>query len=210
MMKIKLSGHIKYLVPLRAPRAKRRSTLGIDRGKNIEMINFPPTFRDGLLSIGLFLFLLIPLYGNTGDNVGLHNYTAIRTAHIKWEAGLWGSKSYYEKQLRQLLIDMIEKDITTDFDYIPDLGRISAQKVFIPDTYSGKWLQVHGPLEQESLKNILGRGRDYIRDIEKNKYLFALSGRIKRFRLEDSQRGRILHLQLHRVTLIPHENKVEN
>jgi hypothetical protein len=124
--------------------------------------------------------------------------------------GLWGSKSYYERRLRKLLIDMIEKDITTDFDYIPDLGRILAQKVFTPDTYSGKWLQVHGPLDPESLKRILSRGRDYIGDIEKRKYLFALSGRIKRFRLEDSQRGRILHLHLHRVTLIPYENKIEN
>lgn len=174
------------------------------------MICFLPKFRNGLISIGLFLFLLIPLYGNTGNIEGLSNYTSIRAVHIKWEMGLWGSKSYYEKQLRQLLIDMIERDITTDFDYIPDLGRIIAEKVFVPDTYSGKWLQVHGPLDPESLKMILAGGRDYIRDIEKNKYLFALSGRIKRFRLEDSQRGRILHLHLHSVKLIPHENKIVN
>jgi len=174
------------------------------------MFHFPLTFRNGLLSIGLFLFLLIPLYGNTGDIEGLRNYTSIRTAHIKWEMGLWGSKSYYEKQLRQLLIDMLERDITTDFDYIPDLERIIAQKVFTPDIFSGKWLQIHGPLDPESLKMVLARGRDYIRDIEKRKYLFAISGRIKKFRLEDSQRGRILHLHLHRVTVIPHENKIEN
>jgi len=199
MMKMKLSSHIKYLVPPPG-----------DRGKSIKMICFPPAFRNGLILSVLFLFLLIPLYGNTGNNDGLSNYTSIRAAHIKWEMGLWGSKSYYEKQLRQLLIDMIERDITTDFDYVPDIGRILAQKLFVPDTYSGKWLQVHGPLDQESLKMILAGGRDYIRDIEKRKYLFALSGRIKRFRLEDSQRGRILHLHLHRVKLIPHENKIEN
>lgn len=159
---------------------------------------------------GLFLFLLNSLFGNTGNNEGLRNYTTIRTAHIKWEAGLWGSKSFYEKQLRQLLIDMIERDITTDFDYVPDIGRILAQKLFVPDTYSGKWLQIHGPLDPDSLKMILSRGRDYIRDIEKKKYLFAMSGRIKRFRLEDSQRGRILHLHLHSVKLIPHENNNTN
>ena len=194
MMKIKLSSDIRYLVPPPG-----------DRGKSIEMICFPLKFRNGLISISLFLFLLIPLYGNTGNNEGLSNYTSIRGVHIKWEMGLWGSKSYYEKQLRQLLIDMLEREITTDFDYIPDVGRIIAQKVFVPDTYSGGWLQIHGPLDPESLKMILTRGRDYIRDIEKRKYLFAISGRIKRFRLEDSQRGRILHLHLYSVKLIPHE-----
>ena len=41
---------------------------------------------------GLFLFLLNSLFGNTGNNEGLRNYTTIRTAHIKWEAGLWRSE----------------------------------------------------------------------------------------------------------------------
>ena len=167
------------------------------------MINYNNK-KTKVISIGLFLFLLIPLYGNTGDIEGLRNYSTIRAIHIKWEMGLWGSKSYYERRLRKLLIDMIEKEITTDFDYIPDLGKIIAAKKFLPDTYSGKWLHIHGEIEPESLKNIMDLGIDYIHEIEKRKYLFAASGKIRKVRLEDSQKGRILHLYLYSVKLIPH------
>jgi len=156
---------------------------------------------------GLFLFLLIPLYGNNGDIEGLRNYSGIRAVHIKWETGLWGSKSYYERRLRKLLIDMIDKEITTDFDYIPDLGKVISAKKFLPDTYSGKWLHIHGEIEPESLKNIMNPGINYIHEIEKRKYLFAVSGKIRKFRLEDSQKGRILHLYLYSVKLIPHVKK---
>ena len=156
---------------------------------------------------GLFFLLLFPLYGDSGEIEGLRNYRTIREIHIKWEMGLWRSKSYYERRLRKLLIDMLEREITTDFDYIPDMGKVIAVKKLQPDTYFGGWLYVHGEIEPESLKSISAKGMDYIHEIERRKYLFAASGKIKKFRLEDSQRGRILHLYLYSVRLIPHVKK---
>lgn len=160
----------------------------------------------------IFLFLLLSImifseHGIGGAPIGLVNYRTIREIHIKWEMGLWGSKSYYEKQLRQLLIDMLDKEITTDFDYIPDMGKVIASKKLLPDTYFGKWLHIHGEIEPESLKSIMEPGEDYIHEIERRKYLFAVSGQIRKFRIEDSQRGRILHLYLYSVKLIPHMSK---
>ena len=151
--------------------------------------------------------LLFPLYGDNGDIEGLRNYSTIREIHIKWEMGLWRSKSYYERRLHKLLIDMLEREITTDFDYIPDMGRVIADKKLRPDTSFGRWLYIHGEIEPETLKSISEKGKDYIHEIEREKYLFAASGKIRKFRLEDSQRGRILHLYLYSVKLIPHVKK---
>lgn len=177
------------------------------KGEKYKMIYFSNSLLKGLLSFLIFIFLLFSVYANAGNIEGLRNYGAIREVHIKWEMGLWGSKSYYEKQLRQLLIDMLDREITTDFDYIPDLGKVIVAKKLLPDTYSGKWLHLHGEIEPESLKNIAEKGREYINEIEKRKYLFAASGKIRKYRLEDSQRGRILHLYLYSVRLIPHVEK---
>lgn len=162
------------------------------------------------MKVVLLLFLSVMLFAEDGIGkapIGLEHYRAIREIHIKWEMGLWGSKSYYEKQLRKLLIDMLDKEITTDFDYIPDIGKAIVERKLLADTYFGKWLHIHGEIEPESLKSIMDLGKEYIREIETRKYLFAVSGQIRKFRLEDSQRGRILHLYLYSVKLIPHENK---
>ncbi len=160
-----------------------------------------------VFSLLLLSFMLFAEHGIAEAPEGLDNYCAIREMHIKWEMGLWGSKSYYEKQLRKLLINMLDRDIRTDFDYIPNINRIIVSKKLLPDTYFGKWLYIYGDIEPDSLKGIMDLGKHYIREIETRKYLFAVSGKIKKFRLEDSQRGRILHLHLYSVKLIPHVNK---
>jgi len=45
------------------------------------------------------------------------------------------------------------------------------------------------------------KGSDYIKEVERNKYLFFLSGRIEKYRIVETGYGREIHLYLYSVKI---------
>jgi hypothetical protein len=88
---------------------------------------------------------------------------------------------------------MIGRDITTDFDYIPEY--------FDRNTYesrfrSGEWLVITGTINGENIKEIDALRSKLGRNSQPGKGLFSISGRIKKFRLSDFSEKRRVYLHL--------------
>ena len=130
---------------------------------------------------------------------GLAVYAGIKTLYNKWDLGLFGSRKYYRGRLYRHLVDAIGRDIVTDYDYILPMPDSLIKKSIVSDLGHGKWLHIHGHLNKDDVKKLIGQGTRYVRDLERRKYLFSLSGRIKSFRLQEAVGKRWIHLYLDRV-----------
>jgi hypothetical protein len=141
-----------------------------------------------------FILFYAPLKGaDNSPGEGNSNYLNLRRYYIKWDQGFEGSKGYFKKILYSYLVEMIGRDITTDFDYIPEY--------FDRNTYesrfrSGEWLVITGTITGENIKEIDALRSKLGRNSQPGKGLFSISGRIKKFRLSDFSEKRRVYLHL--------------
>jgi hypothetical protein len=153
-----------------------------------------------------FIFLIVQaVLINTDASIkkdsGKNNYFVIREMYNQWESALYGVRNYHRRNLYYLLIDLIGKDIETDNDYRISIPDILEKDYYNSDLYNNKWLHIHGPADISNIKEFKEKGNEYIKEIERNKYLFSLSGRIKKFRIIQTCTGRTVHLYLESVKL---------
>jgi len=134
------------------------------------------------------------------SNAG-NNYAIIRYKFNNWDSALYGVRSYHRRVLNNLLIDLIGRNIKTGTDYIISISDILEKKYYNSDLYNAKWLHIHGRIDESTIKEITDKGTGYIKEVERNKYLFSLSGKIKKFRIIQNCAGRSVHLYLESVQL---------
>ncbi|HPF06438.1 MAG TPA: hypothetical protein P5120_08895 [Spirochaetota bacterium] len=141
-----------------------------------------------------FLAFYLPLRGaDKSAGEGGSNYLNIRRYYLKWDRGFEGSKGYFKKILYSYLVEMIGRDITTDYDYIPESYDRNTHKSRFR---SGEWLVISGEVTGENIKEIDAFRNKYGRNSQPGKGLFSISGRIKKFRLSDFSEKRRVYLHL--------------
>jgi len=149
----------------------------------------------------LSLFFIIKVHGEDLSDKKRDNYLQLKRMYDKWDSGLFGSRKYYKKQLYRLLTDMIGADIQTGRDYKISIPDILEKKYYSSDLYNQNWLHIHGAADISSIKEFAEKGSDYIKEVERNKYLFFLSGRIEKFRIIETGYGRTVHIYLDSVRI---------
>jgi len=121
--------------------------------------------------------------------------------YINWDSGFFGSRKLYRNRLYRLLTDMIASEIQTGSDYVISIPEVFEKRYYSSDLYNHNWLQIHGPADDLSIKWFAEKGSDYIKEVERNKHLFFLSGRIRKFRIVETGYGRTVHLYLESVKI---------
>lgn len=141
-----------------------------------------------------FILFCFPLKGaDSSAGEGRSNYLNIRRYYLKWDQGFDGSRWYFRKNLYSCLVELIGRDITTDYDYIPEYAdEVTHQSRF----RSGEWLVISGVITGEDLKEIDLFREKYGRSSQPGKGLFSISGRIKKFRLSEYSEKRRVYLYL--------------
>lgn len=154
-----------------------------------------------LIIIFLFLFTTeIHALDASGDGRG--NYLQLKVMYEKWNSGLFGSRKLYRNRLYRLLTDMIGCEIQTGQDYTVSVPDVFEKKCYSSDIYGSNWLYIHGEADSSSIKEFSEKGDKYIKEVERNKRLFFLSGRIEKFRIMETGYGRNVHLYLESVKII--------
>lgn len=148
----------------------------------------------------LFSFI-VKAYGEGRYENGRTNYIILKNIYDRWNTGLYGSGGLYENRLYRLLVDMTGADIVTGKDYNISLPEVYEKKYYSSDLYNHKWLHIHGPVDESSLKKFKESGLDYIKEAERNKYLYHLSGKIEKFRIIENAYGNSVHLYLESVKI---------
>ena len=153
-----------------------------------------------------FTFIFTSFFVNHGDSEdisskGRINYYELKEAYDKWDLGLYGSRKYYRRRLNSLLTQKIGAYIRTEMDYNISIYDLVEKKYYASDLYNHKWLHIYGEPDRESLKYLLGKGDSFIKDAELKKYLFFISGKIRKFKIDDSDYGRSIHLYLESVKI---------
>jgi len=152
--------------------------------------------------IFIFTFLFISsVYGEETSPDKGNNYLTLQKMYINWDSGLFGSRKLYRNRLNRLLADMINTEIQTGRDYKISIPEVFEKRYYSSDLYNYNWLQIHGPADYTSIKWFAEKGSDYIKEVERNKYLFFLSGRIRKFRIVETGYGRSVHLYFESVKI---------
>jgi hypothetical protein len=151
----------------------------------------------------LFFALLLFSHGDCEDlsSAGKINYYELKEIYDKWDLGLYGSRKYYRTKLNSLLNKKIGSYVQTEMDYKISIYDLVEKKYYTSDLYNHKWLHFHGAPDKESLKLLIQKGDNFIEDVELKKYLFFISGKIKTFRIHETDYGRSLHLYLESVKI---------
>jgi len=158
-------------------------------------------FKLSILIFFISLLFMNAIYGEDKSPDGRSNYLTLKKMYINWDNGLFGSRKLYRNRLYRLLTDMIETDIQTGGDYRVSIPDVFEKKYYSSDLYNYNWLHIHGPADDLSIKRFAEKGSDYIKEVERNKHLFFLSGRIKKFRIIETGKERTVHLYLEPVSI---------
>lgn len=138
---------------------------------------------------------------------GEKNFFALQAHYVKWNEGLFGSRRYHEGRLWRFLISLLGKEITTGHDFMlasPE-GVYDKQVVCIFPSY--RWLYIHGDLDEESVKSITGNDYAALKGWWRSGRLVAVTGKLKKFKLDWDAQGDTLHLWLDKVTMLDGEGK---
>jgi len=149
------------------------------------------------------------IYAEGYENA-IKNYIGLEKLYIKWKEGLFGGRGFFRRLLEDYLINLIGNEILTDYNYFMAYPEsFYDKKVECVFNYSG-WLQIVGELKDEVVERLFGlninisgsdqsgfngkriENGDEIFDISKRNWevsrLFAIYGRIRKFKLEDYSR----------------------
>ena len=162
-----------------------------------------------LIALCSFLCLFFPFKLEAeGCGEPAQNYFRLREMFYKWDTGFWGSKSYHKKRLKRFLVEMIDCNIQTDYDFLIDPRLFTESTDFSSDIVYNKWLYVHGELDPELKEGDMPGYKELLRERVIRKTLFAVAGKIRRFRIVESFRGRSVHIYLSKLRLEPAQKKI--
>ncbi len=158
-------------------------------------------FKSTILIFFICFIFISAGYGEDKPPDGRSNYLKLKKMYERWDSGLFGSRKLYRSRLYRLLTDMIEMDIQTGGDYRVSIPDVFEKKYYSSDLYNYSWLHIHGPADDLSIKRFTEKGSDHIKEVERSKHLFFLSGRIVKFRIIETGEERTVHLYLDSVNI---------
>ncbi len=132
---------------------------------------------------------------------GLRNYFLLHAAYNSWKEGLFGSRKFHERKLLDLLYGMIGKEITTEDDFMLDSPEGVVDKTVSSVFQGSRWLIIHGEIDEASFGRALGTDYGRLKGWWRSGVLVAVTGRVKKFRLDWNKYGDTIHLYLDRVTV---------
>ncbi len=135
------------------------------------------------------------------------NYFRLRSMFIRWDTGFVGSKTHHRKRLNRFMADLIGCDIKTDYDFLIDPRLFTGSVDLSSDIIYNDWLYVHGVPDPEYIKGEIPGYEQLLRERVISKTLFAVSGRLVKFRIAESFRGRSVHIYLDRLRLEPAQKR---
>jgi len=138
---------------------------------------------------------------------GVKNFFLLQKHYQSWHDGYFGSRRYHERKLREFLLRLLGREVTTenDFTVVTPEGNDDRYVVCVFQTY--RWLYVHGSLDVESLKNAVGKDFAPRGDWERSRILVSLSGKVKNFKLDWDARGDTVHLHLEKIRVFADNGK---
>lgn len=138
------------------------------------------------------------------------NFIELHSLYMKWSSGLFGSRKYYRQKVYMHLMTLLDKYIKTGYDYYLE----SPEAVY--DTrlrfvfYNGNWLYIEGNANKESIKEIVGDNPEMLLHWWRTRRLLSVSGRIRRYRIDDWDRKIYVFLDdmaVHELRRSPAEKK---
>lgn len=138
---------------------------------------------------------------------GVKNFYDLQKHYTKWNDGFFGSRHYYEGKLTLFLRKLIGKEITTEHDFMlasPE-GVVDKKMICIFPSY--RWLYIHGDLDVESLKSIPGTDYPAMKGWWRSGVLVAVTGKLKKFKLDWDAQGDTVHLYLEKVAVFFEKEK---
>jgi hypothetical protein len=135
-----------------------------------------------------------------------NNYITLRKLYFKWNKGLLKSKRHYKRVITKHLISIIGKEILTDYDYalISPEGRY--EKELSCNLLLGRWLQVKGDIQQETLIKIVEKKPELLTKWWRSKKLLSVSGRLKDFSLDSDPLGEVIIIHLKDIKVKESDN----
>lgn len=131
------------------------------------------------------------------------NYFNLRSMFVTWDIGFTGSKTHHRKRLNRFLTELIGCELKTDYDFLIDPRLFTGSTDFSSDIIYNDWLYIHGEMDPQQKKGEIPGYEQLLKERVINKTLFAVSGKINRFRIVESFRGRFVHLYLDRLRIEP-------
>lgn len=136
------------------------------------------------------------------DKAAVQRYLDIEKTGRKWQEGLFGSTSYYERELDALIVSFIGKQIETPYDFVYlqpyETGRTMISCTF----YYSPWVHVKTVIGYEELKKYLSDKKNAESGSwYKSGRMVKITGRLRDFTLDRSFSGKRLILVIDKVSL---------
>lgn len=169
-----------------------------------------------IMAAALALVFSAPVLDARPDGAGLlareategeKNFFDLQAYYTKWNEGLFGSRRYYEGRLWRFLVKLVGKEITTEHDFMLASPEGVYDKRVVCIFPSFRWLYIHGDLDEESVKNIPGTDYAALKGWWRSGKLVAVTGKLRKFKLDWDAQGDTIHLWLEKVTMLYDEGK---
>ncbi len=93
-------------------------------------------------------------------------------------------------------------------DEVKKMRSGSSKEIVFSNLRGASWLRVHGDIDLESFRKVVGKDKLALRKWWRDKKLFSIKGKVKKFRLGMDRRGRVVHIYLDKV-IIKHEHNTK-
>jgi hypothetical protein len=133
---------------------------------------------------------------------GVKNFFTLRKLYLNWSGALFGGRHYNERKLNAFLVDLLGKEITTEYDFMLSSPEGVIDKTMVCISRDGRWLYVHGELDEESLKLLSESGYGSLASWWRSGVFVALSGKVKMFKLDWDAHGDTVHLYLEKIRVL--------
>ena len=147
------------------------------------------------------LVLFLPALAGREATPGENNYFALKNLYTKWHEGLFGSRNYYKRELYMFCVDLIDRDIETEPDYILLSPESIHEKSILCRLPHARWLYIHGPVDVRELRQVIKKDPLLLKNWWRSGRLLKAAGKVRKFRLSRDRYGDTVDLWLHRVTV---------
>ena len=128
-------------------------------------------------------------------------YHKLQNLYIKWNDGLFGSRKYYQNRLKEYLNNLFKKEIQTGFSYILLSPEGAVDKKVHCKVQFGRWLQIYGELDVNSVNKVIGKNKDILRKWWRTNMLVSISGKVRKYRLDKDPFGDVIKLYLFNIKM---------
>ncbi len=131
---------------------------------------------------------------------GRARFYRLEELYMKWHEGLFGSRSYYGRELYGYLAGLVGREIETG----QDCRLVSPEGVFdglVECPLGGlKWLTLRGGIDGESLKEAVSGKKDMLKSWWRSGFLVSVSGKVRRFSIDTAHRDGGITIYLDRIS----------